>query len=64
MSDDSGVREVRVIAWPTGSGLDPTESELRYVEKAECRSTSDKTSRCTYRLKVTRDVLSRCTFSL
>ncbi|MER6677232.1 DUF5707 domain-containing protein [Streptomyces sp. NPDC000983] len=37
-----------------GSGIDSTESELRYVDKAECRSTSDETSRCTYTLKVTR----------
>ncbi|MGC0379556.1 DUF5707 domain-containing protein [Streptomyces sp. SAI-229] len=53
VSDDSGVREVRVIAWPASSELDPTEPELRYVDKAECRSTSDGTSRCTYTLKVT-----------
>ena len=54
VSDDSGVREVRVIAWPASSELDPTEAELRYVDKAECRGTSDETSRCTYTLKVTR----------
>jgi hypothetical protein len=54
VSDDSGVREVRVIAWPASSELDPTKSELRHVDKAECRSTSDETSRCTYTLKVTR----------
>ncbi|MFI2507189.1 DUF5707 domain-containing protein [Streptomyces sp. NPDC018972] len=54
VSDDSGVREVRVIAWPASSELDPTKAELRHVDKAECRSTSDETSRCTYTLKVTR----------
>ncbi|MFI2376193.1 DUF5707 domain-containing protein [Streptomyces sp. NPDC018964] len=54
VSDDSGVREVRVVAWPAGSELDPTESELRYVDEAECRSTSDETSHCAYTLKVTR----------
>ncbi|MFC8366895.1 MULTISPECIES: DUF5707 domain-containing protein [unclassified Streptomyces] len=53
VSDDSGVREVRVVAWPASSELDPTEAELRYVDKAECRGTSDGTSRCTYTLKVT-----------
>ncbi|MFI8093924.1 DUF5707 domain-containing protein [Streptomyces sp. NPDC086080] len=53
VSDDSGVREVRVIAWPAASKLDPTEAEMRYVDKAKCRSTSDETSRCTYTLKVT-----------
>ena len=54
LCDDSGVREVRVIAWPASSELDPTEAELRYVDKAECRGTSDATSRCTYTLEVTR----------
>lgn len=53
MSDDSGVRELRVIAWPVSSELDPTESELRYVDRAKCRSISEETSRCTYTLKVT-----------
>ncbi|MFC9288388.1 DUF5707 domain-containing protein [Streptomyces sp. NPDC057052] len=53
VSDNSGVRELRVIAWPVSSKLDPTEAELRYVDKAECRSTSEETSRCTYTLKVT-----------
>jgi hypothetical protein len=53
VSDDSGVRELRVIAWPVSSELDPTEAELRYVDKAECRSTSEETSRCTYTLEVT-----------
>ncbi|MFD7768989.1 DUF5707 domain-containing protein [Streptomyces sp. NPDC059787] len=54
VSDDSGVREVRVVAWPASSELDPTEAEMRYVDKAECRDTSDGTSRCAYTLKVTR----------
>ncbi|MFE4052905.1 DUF5707 domain-containing protein [Streptomyces sp. YIM B13518] len=54
VSDDSGIRETRVIAWPASSALDPTESEMRYVDKADCRSTSDRTSRCAYTLKVTR----------
>ncbi|MER6621006.1 DUF5707 domain-containing protein [Streptomyces sp. NPDC000931] len=54
VSDDSGVREVRVIAWPASSELDPTEAETRYVDEATCRGTSDGTSRCTYTLEVTR----------
>ncbi|MFF5157759.1 DUF5707 domain-containing protein [Streptomyces sp. NPDC000348] len=53
VSDDSGVREVRVIAWPASSELDPTEPELRHVDKATCRSVSDRTSRCTYTPEVT-----------
>ncbi|WP_329302300.1 DUF5707 domain-containing protein [Streptomyces sp. NBC_00659] len=53
VSDDSGVRELRVIAWPANSKLDPTESDLQYVDTAKCRSTSAGTSHCTYTLKVT-----------
>ncbi|MFI1029554.1 DUF5707 domain-containing protein [Streptomyces sp. NPDC020951] len=53
VSDDSGVRDLKVVAWPASSKLDPTAAELRDAESAECRSTSDETSRCTYTLKVT-----------
>lgn len=53
VSDDSGIRGLKVLAWPASSKLDPTEAELRSVESATCRSTSDETSRCTYTLKVT-----------
>ncbi|WP_328672276.1 DUF5707 domain-containing protein [Streptomyces sp. NBC_00328] len=53
VSDDSGVRELRVIAWPASSKLDLTESELQYVDRAKCRSISEETSRCTYTLKAT-----------
>ncbi|MDG9708947.1 DUF5707 domain-containing protein [Streptomyces sp. DH10] len=51
--DDSGVRGLKVIAWPASSKLDPTEAEMRDVESATCRGTTDNTSRCTYTLKVT-----------
>lgn len=53
VSDDSGVRDLKVVAWPQSSKLDPTEAELRSVESATCESTSDESSRCTYTLKVT-----------
>ncbi|MFE7647361.1 DUF5707 domain-containing protein [Streptomyces phaeoluteigriseus] len=52
--DDSGVRGLKVVAWPASSKLDPTEEELRHTEDATCRSTSGDTSRCTYTLKVTK----------
>ncbi|WP_328672300.1 DUF5707 domain-containing protein [Streptomyces sp. NBC_00328] len=52
--DDSGVRGLKVLAWPASSKLDPTEAELRHADDATCRSTSDDTSRCTYTLKVTK----------
>ncbi|MFI9584399.1 DUF5707 domain-containing protein [Streptomyces sp. NPDC052236] len=54
VSDDSGIRGLKVLAWPASSKLDPTEAELRSVESAKCRSTSDETTRCTYTLKVTK----------
>lgn len=53
-SDDAGIREVRVVAWPAGSELDPTEKEMRSVESADCESTDDETSRCTYTLPVSK----------
>lgn len=53
VSDDSGVRDLKVLVWPASSKLDPTEAELRFVESAECRSTSGETARCTYTLKIT-----------
>ncbi|MEU2281846.1 DUF5707 domain-containing protein [Streptomyces sp. NPDC013178] len=55
VSDDSGIRGVKVLAWPASSKLDPTEAELRSVDSATCQSTSDETSRCTYTLRVTED---------
>ena len=54
VSDDSGVRGLKVLVWPASSKLDPTAAELRSAESAKCRSTSDETSRCTYTLKVTK----------
>ncbi|MBV1942605.1 hypothetical protein KUF83_39650 [Streptomyces sp. BV286] len=54
VSDDSGIRGLKVVVWPASSKLDPTEAQLREVESAKCRSTSDETSRCTYTLKVTK----------
>ncbi len=53
VSDDSGVRGLKVLAWPASSKLNPTEAELRPAESAMCRRTSDETSRCTYTLKAT-----------
>ncbi|MGW4108453.1 DUF5707 domain-containing protein [Streptomyces sp. NPDC004976] len=55
VSDDSGVRDLKVIAWPASSKLDPTEAELRHVDSATCRPATEETSRCTYTLKVTRE---------
>nr|WSY52839.1 DUF5707 domain-containing protein [Streptomyces sp. NBC_00886] len=54
VTDDSGIRGLKVVVWPAGSTTVPTEADMRYVESAKCKSTSDDTSRCTYALKVTK----------
>ena len=55
VSDDSGIRGLKVVAWPASSKLDPTAAELRHVDSAKCESTTAETSRCTYTLKVTKE---------
>lgn len=47
VSDNSGIKGLRVIAWPASSKLDPTEAEMAHVDSAECLKISDETSRCT-----------------
>jgi len=54
VSDNSGIRGLKVVAWPASSKLNPTEVDLRSVESATCKATSDDTSRCTYTLKITK----------
>ncbi|MGW2614608.1 DUF5707 domain-containing protein [Streptomyces sp. NPDC001500] len=55
VSADSGVRSLKVLAWPASSELDPTAAELRAADgSAECRSTSGRTARCSYGEKVTK----------
>ncbi|MFJ9248920.1 DUF5707 domain-containing protein [Streptomyces sp. NPDC101776] len=54
VSDDSGIRGLKVIAWPASSKLEPTKADLRFVDSAICKSTSESTSRCTYTFKITK----------
>ncbi|WP_210590976.1 DUF5707 domain-containing protein [Streptomyces sp. GESEQ-35] len=54
VSDDSGIRDLKVLPWPAGSALDLNESDLREVDSAKCESTSAETSRCTYTLRITK----------
>ena len=54
VSDNSGIKGLKVVAWPASSKLNPTAADLRFVESATCKSTSDDTSRCTYTFKVTK----------
>lgn len=54
VTDDSGIRGLKVIAWPASSKPAPTKADLRYVDSATCKRTSGETSRCTYTFKVTK----------
>ncbi|MET7484083.1 DUF5707 domain-containing protein [Streptomyces sp. NPDC005538] len=54
VNDDSGVRSLKVVAWPASSALVPTKADLRHAESATCERTSHDTSHCTYALKVTK----------
>ena len=49
-ADDSGVKSLKVLAWPNDSELEPTAEELERAERATCESTGDETSKCTYTL--------------
>ncbi|MFJ5260509.1 DUF5707 domain-containing protein [Streptomyces sp. NPDC088387] len=51
----SGVKSVKVLAWPADSSLaeqEPTAKEMADVEAATCESTGDDTTKCTYRTPV------------
>ncbi|MFJ5686425.1 DUF5707 domain-containing protein [Streptomyces sp. NPDC093099] len=53
VTDDSGVRSLKVLAWPKSSDLKPTAAEVATAESATCEKSSARTSACTYTLKVT-----------
>ncbi|MFE4367107.1 DUF5707 domain-containing protein, partial [Streptomyces sp. NPDC056835] len=48
VTDDSGIRSLKVLAWPKSSDLKPTAQDMESVESATCEK-----SLCTYTLKVT-----------
>ncbi|MER8068993.1 DUF5707 domain-containing protein [Streptomyces sp. NPDC094034] len=50
VTDDSGIRSLKVLAWPKSSDLKPTAEEMTDVESATC-----KKDLCAYTLKVTRE---------
>jgi hypothetical protein len=54
VSDNSGIKGLKVIAWPATGKPVPTKADMRYVDSATCKRTSDDTSRCTYTFKVTK----------
>lgn len=52
----SGVKSLKVLAWPANSSLtkkEPTAKEMAGVESATCRSAGKDTVHCTYTIKVT-----------
>jgi hypothetical protein len=52
----SGVRSLKVLAWPEDSSLaaqQPTANEMAQVESARCQSAGGDTVRCEYRAAVT-----------
>ncbi|MER8058132.1 MULTISPECIES: DUF5707 domain-containing protein [unclassified Streptomyces] len=51
VADSSGVKSLKVLAWPASSGLAPTADEMKAVEGAKCKATSTTTSVCTYTAK-------------
>ncbi|GAA2067095.1 hypothetical protein GCM10009801_14120 [Streptomyces albiaxialis] len=50
---DSGISDLKVLAWPKSSGLKPKAAEMADAESATCEASSDTTSTCTYTLKAT-----------
>ncbi|WP_329072005.1 DUF5707 domain-containing protein [Streptomyces sp. NBC_01429] len=55
VTDGSGIRDLKVLAWPKSSDLKPTAEELAHAEPATCRKTGTETSACTYTLPVSED---------
>ncbi|MFC9604965.1 DUF5707 domain-containing protein [Streptomyces niveus] len=53
VADDSGVKNLKVLAWPKASGLDVTAKEMEHVEDAVCERVDDDRSTCTYTLRIT-----------
>ncbi|MDJ1131855.1 DUF5707 domain-containing protein [Streptomyces iconiensis] len=53
VTDDSGIRNLKVLAWPKSSDLKPTAKEMATAERATCKKSTTETSECTYTLKVT-----------
>ncbi|MFE8972485.1 DUF5707 domain-containing protein [Streptomyces cyaneofuscatus] len=56
VSDDSGVRNLKVLAWPASMTPAPDAEDMAHVESAACEpsgSSGDKAALCTYTVKVT-----------
>ncbi|MFF2185486.1 DUF5707 domain-containing protein [Streptomyces sp. NPDC058155] len=54
VADDSGVKNLKVLAWPKASDLNATAEEMEHVEEdAVCERVDDEKSTCTYTLRIT-----------
>ncbi|MFD6800569.1 DUF5707 domain-containing protein [Streptomyces cyaneofuscatus] len=56
VSDDSGVRNLKVLAWPDSMTPAPDAKDMAHVESATCEPSGpsgDKAALCTYTAKVT-----------
>ncbi|WNF28985.1 DUF5707 domain-containing protein [Streptomyces sp. C11-1] len=53
VADDSGVRGLKVLAWPTSMAPAPNAEEMAHAEPAACEPAGAETARCTYTVKVT-----------
>ncbi|KAB2593755.1 DUF5707 domain-containing protein [Streptomyces arboris] len=56
VSDDSGVRNLKVLAWPASMAPAPDAEDMAHVESATCEPSGpsgDKAALCTYTVKVT-----------
>ncbi|MFG3257151.1 DUF5707 domain-containing protein [Streptomyces sp. NPDC048172] len=50
-ADDSGVRHLKVLAWPE-AGKKPTARDLAHADRARCKKIGQEKARCTYTLRV------------
>ncbi|WP_435599953.1 DUF5707 domain-containing protein [Streptomyces sp. C10-9-1] len=53
VSDDSGVRDVKVLAWPDSMKQAPTKQEMAAVESAACTPSGGGAATCRYTVPVT-----------
>ncbi|WP_329147464.1 DUF5707 domain-containing protein [Streptomyces niveus] len=52
VADDSGVKSLKVLAWPNSSDLKPTAEEMEHAENAVCERVDDEKSTCAYTLRI------------
>ncbi|MFB8102215.1 MULTISPECIES: DUF5707 domain-containing protein [unclassified Streptomyces] len=56
VADDSGVRNLKVLAWPASMAPAPDAEDMAHVESATCEPagpSGDAAALCTYKVKVT-----------